>query len=153
MSGGSAGDLYDEAIVRAARETGAAARLPGPDVSVTCDNPLCGDRVTLDLRLDDAGAVAEVGHKTRGCLLTQAAATVLARHAPGATREAAAAALRDLDAALRGTGDAPISAWPETEMFRPVRAVRSRHECVLLPFQALSDALEKAGDAGPPAPA
>jgi nitrogen fixation NifU-like protein len=138
--------LYNDAIVREARAAASAARLPDPDVTVTRDNPLCGDRVTLDLWLDGA-AVAEVGHKTRGCMLTQAAATVVARHAPGLTPEGARDLLRDLEAALR-RADGPVgAAWPELEMFGPVRQVRSRHECVLLPFQALRDALDRAGEA------
>ena len=31
--------------------------------------------------------------------------------------------------------------WPELAMFAPVSAIRSRHECVLLPFRTLSQAL------------
>jgi hypothetical protein len=36
--------------------------------------------------------------------------------------------------------------WPELEMFRPVSGVKSRHECVLLPFDALREALDQEGD-------
>ena len=66
-------ELYHQAILELAKQAGRTPRLEDPDASVTVDNPLCGDRVTLDLRLAD-GRVAAVGHKVRGCLLCQAAA-------------------------------------------------------------------------------
>jgi nitrogen fixation NifU-like protein len=141
--------LYNDAILREAKGAAAsAARLDAPDLTVTLDNPLCGDRVTLDLRLGEGPRVAEVGHKTRGCMLTQAAAAVLARRAPGATPDELREVVRGLEASLRGSAE-PDPAWPELAMFRPVRAIRSRHECVLLPFHALQDALDRAAEKRP----
>ncbi|MEZ5861777.1 MAG: iron-sulfur cluster assembly scaffold protein, partial [Geminicoccaceae bacterium] len=72
--------LYNRAIIEAARDKRHAGRLEHPGGTATTDNPLCGDRVTLDLE-GEAGRVAAVAHKTRGCLLTQAAASLLAAHA------------------------------------------------------------------------
>ena len=138
-------DLYNDAILREAKGSASASpRLESPDLTVTLDNPLCGDRVTLDLRLGEGSrVVAAVGHKTRGCMLTQAAASVLARRAPGTTTDELRAVVRGLEASLRGAAE-PEPTWPELEMFRPVHAIRSRHECVLLPFHALEDALAQA---------
>lgn len=135
-------DLYNEAIIKEAKAAAGAARLEHPDATVTRDNPLCGDRVTLDLALED-GRVAAVGQKVRGCLLTQAAAGLLARRAPGADAETLKAVAREVEAALKGEPVAePL--WEELTMFRPLQAVRSRHECVRLPFEALEEALAKA---------
>ncbi|MFO1067124.1 MAG: iron-sulfur cluster assembly scaffold protein [Geminicoccaceae bacterium] len=130
--------IYNETIVRTARDRSHAGRLDGADRSVTRDNPLCGDRVTLDLKLA-AEAVAEARHKTRGCLLTEAAATLVAARAEGLDPAKAAALVTAVRAFL--AGDAPPP-WPELAMFEPVRAVRSRHECVLLPFETLAEALQ-----------
>jgi len=133
-------ELYDAAIVATAKETAAAERLPAPDLTVEEDNPLCGDRITLDLAFAD-GRVAAVGHKTRGCLLTRAAAVVLARRAVGADPAELRRAIASLEALLAGKAGAPF--WPELSMFEPVRAVPSRHDCVLLPFRALETALDR----------
>ncbi|MCX8099675.1 MAG: iron-sulfur cluster assembly scaffold protein [Geminicoccaceae bacterium] len=133
-------ELYDRAIVETAKASAEAQRLSAPDVTVEEDNPLCGDRIALDLAMAD-GRIAAVGHRTRGCLLTRAAAVVLARRAPGADPaelRSAIASLRDL---LEGRNGPP--AWPELSVFEPVRAVRSRHDCVLLPFRALEEALDR----------
>lgn len=130
--------LYNEAIIAAARAGHAAGRLPDAQRSVTCDNPLCGDRVTVDVTLAD-GAVAEFAQKTRGCLLTQAAASVIGKRAPGLTGEAVQGARAAIARVL--AGEPPGEPWPELAMFGPVGAVRSRHECVVLPFDALAEAL------------
>jgi nitrogen fixation NifU-like protein len=135
-------DLYNDAIIREAKAAAERPRLPEPDASVTRDNPLCGDRVTLDLAFAPDGTVAAAGHKTRGCLLTQAAASLLVRRAAGASPDELERAAADLRAILREDAGAE-PAWPELAMFGPVRAVKSRHECVLLPFDALGEALGK----------
>ena len=137
-----AADLYNDAILAEAKARHGHGRLQEPDVTVTCDNPLCGDRVTIDLDL--AGArVAAFAQTTRGCVLTQAAASVLGRHLAGTSAADLAAATADLRALLAGEATTP--AWRELAMFAPVQAVASRHECVLLPFQAAAEALAKGG--------
>ena len=133
--------LYDQAILQKARDATGAGRLPEPDGSAMIDNPLCGDRVTIDLTLAD-GKVATLGHLVRGCVLCEASAALIAEQAIGQ----APAALRQAAAGIRPMlreGAAPP--WPELEIFTPVRAVRSRHDCVELPFRALTAALDKAG--------
>jgi nitrogen fixation protein NifU and related proteins len=134
--------LYNDAILAEAKARHGHGRLAEPAFSVTCDNPLCGDRVTVDLRIV-GDRVAECAQTTRGCLLTQAAASVLGRRLAGAS----AADLRQATAEIRGllAGETIEPDWPELAMFAPVQAVRSRHECVLLPFEAAAAALAKAG--------
>jgi nitrogen fixation NifU-like protein len=134
--------LYHQAILDLAKRARQASRLEDPDASVTVDNPLCGDRVTLDLNLAD-GQVRAVGHKVRGCLLCQAAAAAIGRRAPGATPAALRAVARDLSDAIARTPEAAGKSWPELAAFAPVHAHKSRHECVLLPFEALMRALDQ----------
>jgi nitrogen fixation NifU-like protein len=142
-------DLYHQAILDLARQATGHGRLEAPQVSVRVDNPLCGDRVTLDLDLED-GRVSALGHQVRGCLLCQAAAAVIGARAPGQT----AAALHEnterlrqliVDGSSADSGAAVDGLWPELAAFAPVHRHKSRHECVLLPFAALSRALEQAG--------
>jgi nitrogen fixation NifU-like protein len=128
--------IYNAAIVQAARDRSHAGRLEAPDASITRDNPLCGDRVTLDLALE-GGSILRIAHRTRGCLLSEAAAALLAKKAPADAAELAAL-LDGVRKFLARKGPAPT---PELAIFEPVRAVKSRHECVLLPFEALAEAL------------
>ncbi len=131
--------LYQKAIVETARRP-ATWPLDGADGSGRADNPLCGDRAEIALRLA-AGHVTAVGHRVRGCLLCEAAAAVIAGRAPGLT-SAALRAIADAVTAMLET-DAPPP-WPELAIFEPVRPHRSRHQCVRLPFEALCAALDAA---------
>ncbi|MBI3451654.1 MAG: hypothetical protein HY057_02255 [Rhodospirillales bacterium] len=57
-----------------------------------------------------------------------------------------AAATKQARAALRALlagGDAPQGAWAGLSIFAPVAAYKSRHDCVLLPFDALERALSE----------
>ena len=133
--------LYDQAILQKARDATGAGRLKEPDGSAMIDNPLCGDRVTIDLTLAD-GKVATLGHLVRGCVLCEASAALIAEKAIGL----APAALRQAAAGIKPMlRESAVPPWPELEIFTPVRAVRSRHDCVELPFRALAAALDKAG--------
>ena len=148
----SAEDLYHEALVRLAREAVGAGALPppargtAPDVgrgSATVDNPLCGDRVTMEVRVE-GGRIAALAHRVRGCVLCEASASLLGRAAVGLGTAEVEAARGALAALLREGTPAPPRPLAGLEVFAPTRAVPSRHSCVLLPFDALGAAL---GDA------
>lgn len=135
-------EIYQRAIKELAQAGHGAGRLDAPGASVKLDNPLCGDRITLDLTIED-GRIAALAHDTKGCLLCRAAAALVGRDAPGRTPAELAAAHAELASLLAGEIEAPTH-WPDLAIFSPVRTHRSRHGCVLLPFRALDAAL------GPP---
>ncbi len=126
--------LYNDAIVALARSKAGTGRLEAPTGHAEADNPLCGDRVRLDV-VAEGGCVAAVAHETRGCLLTEAAAACLAEALPGRSVEEAAGLHGAIEAWLKGATEAPP--LDGLAVFEPVRAVRSRHDCVLIPFEAL----------------
>jgi nitrogen fixation NifU-like protein len=130
--------LYQEKIVALAKAKTGAGKLDNPTKSARRDNPLCGDRVTIDVRLDGLGKIAEIAHQVRGCLLCQASASALSSIAVGRDAAGIAAVRHEAERAVgREEGEAagPFAA------FAPVAAHKSRQECVLLPFEALKDAL------------
>ena len=130
--------LYQERIVALAKAKTGAGKLAAPTKSARRDNPLCGDRVNIDVTLDDTGRIAEIAHQVRGCLLCQASASALASVAVGRDATGIADLRHDAERAIgRETGEShePFAA------FAPVREHKSRQDCVLLPFEALEDAL------------
>lgn len=131
--------MSEEIYQRAIKELAAvgAERLEGADATATLDNPLCGDTVSVDLRLAD-GRIAALGHAAKGCLLCKAAATVAVREAVG-LEAAAVTALADGVSAMLKQGAEPPA--PALAAFLAVRPHKSRHGCVLLPFKALAKAL------------
>jgi nitrogen fixation NifU-like protein len=130
--------LYQESLLRLAREAPRQGRLEPNDASVRLDNPLCGDRVRIDLRMSGP-RIAELAHEVRGCVLCQAAAGVIGLRAIGLDRDGVAALSEDVDRAL--AGEPPALA--ELRFFAPVAQHRSRHDCVRLPFQALTEAVRQ----------
>ncbi len=130
--------LYHEALVAKARSGVGKGRLVDPQATARLDNPLCGDRVTIDLNLAD-GRIAAVGHEVKGCLLCEAAAATIAELAPGKSPDEA----RDLATTvtrMMKEGLAPADA--ALDIFTPVITAKSRRDCVILPFGALTKALD-----------
>ena len=130
--------LYQERVVALAKAKTGAGKLASPTKSARRDNPLCGDRVSIDVRLEPDGRIAEIAHQVRGCLLCQASASALASVAVGRDKAGIAEVRHEAEKAIgreMGNPHEPFTA------FAPVRAYKSRHECVLLPFEALGDAL------------
>ncbi|NQW08276.1 MAG: iron-sulfur cluster assembly scaffold protein [Alphaproteobacteria bacterium] len=132
--------LYQDAILVLAKQSRAVSRLENPTVSARIDNPVCGDRVTIDLALKGDTVVA-VGAKVQGCALCQAAAAVIAEAAVGKP----AAALETVAAAMSAylAGDSDELPWAQLGVFAPVRPMKSRRDCVLLPFKAAAKALRE----------
>jgi nitrogen fixation NifU-like protein len=76
-------------------------------------------------------------------MLCQAAAAAIAARAPGETPVALRAVAQRLDRAIRQDPAGLDDLWPELQAFAPVHRHKSRHDCVLLPFQALVRALRR----------
>ncbi|MEM7041747.1 MAG: iron-sulfur cluster assembly scaffold protein [Pseudomonadota bacterium] len=134
-------DLYQKAIIDLAKRSRTQPRLDRPDLSAVVDNPLCGDRITLDLALDGE-KIREVGHKTRGCLLCEAAACLIVDHAPGAASDELQERADTLVRSFRDEETAPGDLWPGLDILAPARRYKSRLDCVTLPFQALIRAIK-----------
>ncbi|MCY4452062.1 MAG: iron-sulfur cluster assembly scaffold protein [Immundisolibacterales bacterium] len=136
---------YHAAILGAAHRASGKGRLEAPDSTATVDNPLCGDRVTIDIRWDtpvrDAN-LREIGQVVRGCVLCEAAAALIVEVGTGAAASDLRHASDCIRRMLEEGAPPPPGDWKRAEMFVPVRAHPSRHDCVLLPFQALLEALD-----------
>lgn len=69
-------DIYRELILEHYKHPHNHGRLDGPDVSAEEHNPLCGDRIRLDLRIEN-DVIVEVRFDGRGCAISQASASML----------------------------------------------------------------------------
>ena len=132
-------DLYQEAIKQMAAAAHSHGTLVSPDGEAKLNNPLCGDRVYMQVKLE-GGHISAIAHQTKGCLLCKAAASLLGARATGLDIVAIDAATNALEAVLGAQAASPAD-WPELAMFLPAHAHPSRHKCVLLPFRALLAAI------------
>ena len=127
-------------MLRLAAQATGAGKLADATKSVTVDNPLCGDRVTFDVKMAADGRITAVGHTVKGCVLCQASASVIGANAKGENAASLAAIRESLKAMLKQGTPAPSNAWATLATFAPVSSHKSRHECVLLPFEAVIQA-------------
>lgn len=129
--------LYNQRIRALAEVAHGAGRLAAPTGSASRDSPMCGDRVRIDVEVVD-GRIVALAHEVRGCLLCRASASLIGLHAAG-RRATELDALHARIAAMLAGGAVPDD-WEGLDVFAPVRGHRSRHGCVLLPFDALAAA-------------
>ncbi len=78
-------DLYRELILDHYKHPHNYGTLDPADISYEDDNPLCGDRIRIDLRLDDQGRVSDVRFSGKGCAISQASASMLTDEIKGKT--------------------------------------------------------------------
>lgn len=70
-------DLYRDEILEHYREPHNFGTIDTPSASHEGHNPLCGDRITIMLIIDEAGTVSDVAFSGRGCAISQASASML----------------------------------------------------------------------------
>ena len=87
-------DMYREIILEHYKHPHNAGTLEQPDVSHEDSNPLCGDRIRIDLQIAD-GIITDVRFQGRGCAISQASASLLTDEIKGKPIEAVAAFNKD----------------------------------------------------------
>src|SRR5512141_2878581 len=70
-------DLYRDEILEHYRNPHNFGTLETPTTAKEGANPLCGDRITLMLAINDEGTIEDVGFTGRGCAISQASASLL----------------------------------------------------------------------------
>ncbi len=80
-------DLYRELILDHYKNPHNYGTLEPADISYEDDNPLCGDRIRIDIRLDNQNRVSEVRFSGKGCAISQASASMLTDEIKGKTLE------------------------------------------------------------------
>jgi nitrogen fixation NifU-like protein len=144
-------DLYQEVILDHGRRPRQAQRLVAFDATAKGDNPMCGDRVQVWVKLD-ADTIDRVGFEARGCAISVASADLMAetvQHRSKADTRALFEAFRT----MARTGSCPDCAADlaePMERLAPLSGVHeypSRVKCATLPWHALIAALDGAKEA------
>jgi nitrogen fixation NifU-like protein len=78
-------DLYRENILDHYQNPRNYGTLDDPDISYEDDNPLCGDVIRIDIKLDDQDRISQVAFSGEGCAISQASASMLTEEIVGKT--------------------------------------------------------------------
>jgi nitrogen fixation protein NifU and related proteins len=70
-------DMYRELIIERYKNPVYRGELNPHDISFEDDNPLCGDHIKIDLRVDQDDRVSEAAFTGHGCAISQASADLL----------------------------------------------------------------------------
>ena len=70
-------DLYREEILSHYKRPHNWGAMENPDLEFEDSNPLCGDELTVQLKLDDGGKVADLAFSGQGCAISQASASMV----------------------------------------------------------------------------
>lgn len=76
-------DFYRDYILDHYRNPRNFGRLEGADATAEDLNPLCGDQIRMDLKLDKSGLVEDVKFSGKGCAISQASASMLTESIKG----------------------------------------------------------------------
>ena len=80
-------DLYRELIIDRYQNPRHRGELDPNDISFEDDNPLCGDHIRIDLRVDEHQVVKEAAFNGQGCAISQASADLLVEDIIGKSLE------------------------------------------------------------------
>ncbi|MGH6878027.1 MAG: iron-sulfur cluster assembly scaffold protein [Rhizomicrobium sp.] len=134
--------LYRKDLLRLAADAHGAGRLAAPDATGDAFNPACGDRVRVGVSLV-GGCIAEIAHETRACILAQASASILGRSLKGATLADVERLLKEVASMLQSNAPSPPPPFETYSIFAGAVEYQNRHRCILLPIEAVLDALER----------
>ncbi len=132
--------LYNRDILRLAASIPHHGRLERPQARVEKRSPVCGSRITVDVVLGESGRLEALAQEVKACALGQASASLMGASALGRSAAELALARDSLADFLNGRCDYP-GEWPGLEIFRDARPYKARHASILLPFQAIAEAV------------
>ncbi|MEE2921245.1 MAG: iron-sulfur cluster assembly scaffold protein [Pseudomonadota bacterium] len=138
-------ELYHNRVLELAADIPHVGHLPDAEASVLKVSRVCGSTVQVDLTLDETGThIAAIAVDPKACALGQAATSILAEHAVGATIDEVIAARDALKEMLKAGGRPPEGRFWELRHLEPVADYPPRHTSTLLAFEAAVAAIEQA---------
>jgi nitrogen fixation NifU-like protein len=134
--------VYQEAILSHYRQPRNKGALHGATTTARLSNPTCGEEIAVEA-IVDGGVVRDVRFTGDGCSLATASASMMTEMAKGATVGAVRRTRAALERLLRRE---PVTrdALGALVAFEAVARHPARINCVLMPWGALEEALEKA---------
>ncbi|WP_024302713.1 Fe-S cluster assembly sulfur transfer protein SufU [Pseudogulbenkiania sp. MAI-1] len=134
-------DLYQELIVDHYRRPHNFGPLEDANRHAEGFNPLCGDHLTLSLRVVD-GVIEDASFEGSGCAISTASASLMTDALKGKTQAEAEALFAVFHALVTGGDDArPLAPIGKLEVLAGVREFPTRVKCATLAWHTLLAAL------------
>ena len=135
-------DLYQEVILDHYRKPRNFGPLVDADRKAEGFNPLCGDRLTLYVKLKD-GVITDASFEGSGCAISTASASLLTESIKGKTEREAERLFQGFHDVVTGGVATPDVALGKLEALVGVREFPVRVKCATLAWHTLHAALAK----------
>ena len=136
-------ELYQSLILDHNRSPRNFGTLDGADRHAEGYNPLCGDQVALDLKLD-GDRIADIKFSGNGCAISKASASLMTTAVKGKTLAEAEALFSGFHGLVTGTAvpEDPKKTLGKLAIFAGVAEFPVRVKCATLAWHALHDAMK-----------
>lgn len=139
-------ELYQEVIVDHGRRPRNFGLRPAADRQAEGFNPLCGDRIVLQLTLRD-GRIEDARFDGAGCAISTASASLMTEALKGKTEAEAMALFERFHALVTGEPAGAGMSLGKLDVLRGVTEFPTRVKCATLAWHTLQAALAGAGEA------
>ena len=138
-------DLYRDVILDHNKNPRNFGKLDPCDTSADGHNPLCGDRLTLTLRLE-GDTVSDIRFEGKGCAISTASASLMTEAIKGLDEQAITALSEVVHRTLTSSTDAAVpEGLGKLAALSGVREYPARVKCASLCWHTLSAALAHRG--------
>ena len=140
-------ELYQQVILDHNRKPRNFRKLPAPTQTAEGYNPLCGDRVSVELELE-GDLVRDIAFQGSGCAISTASASMMTASLKGKTVGEAEEAFEQFHRMLthdRSSGEL-VATLGKLAAFAGVREFPIRVKCATLPWHTLEAALSGAAE-------
>ena len=134
-------ELYQEVILDHHKRPRNFRKLETANRQAEGYNPLCGDKVSLYLKVEN-GILRDIGFQGSGCAISTASASMMTEIVKGQT-------LHDADAAAKGFTERMASREPppqeleqDVDALQGVKKYPARVKCALLPWTTLRESVD-----------
>jgi nitrogen fixation NifU-like protein len=138
-------ELYQEVILDHSRHPRHYGAMDDASHKAEGYNPLCGDRVTVYLKLGADGRVADIAFEGKGCAISQASASMMADMLKGRTQADAEKLMEGFLHLVRGE-DAPGLSDDDRETLEVMGGISEfpmRVKCATLAWHTYKNAVEE----------
>ena len=135
-------DLYQEIILDHNRRPRNFGKLEDPTHQAEGHNPLCGDEITVFLKLV-GDQISEITFDGQGCAISKASASLMTARLKGRTLKEVRGVVSDISDLLTGPeeGSVDLEKLGDLAALQGVRKYAVRVKCATLPWHALQAAL------------
>ncbi|HIW33520.1 MAG TPA: SUF system NifU family Fe-S cluster assembly protein [Candidatus Paenibacillus intestinavium] len=133
-------DLYRRVIMDHYKSPRNRGEMQNESVAIQLNNPTCGDRISLQLQLEN-GVVMDARYTGEGCSISMSSASMMTEAVKGLTYEEALALAERFSSLMKGA-DEEFEELEDIEALSGVNKFPARIKCATLAWNALRKGIE-----------